>query len=241
MAGLLNPLRAERSWSAKVGMHSTNRRSSRIQSNPLRRPPLPGKPSGTLNPRCPACPKEARLVNQRAILTRECESSEPGNTSCVWRSAVGLLDYSDPKAGRKIRDKLDAICSELRNQRREKEGLVCRAGAWRYAARSKFGSWKPGYFFFWAERPRVVTVVLFLTVLVPLALAVLVLLVTVVVLLVLLGVGRAYMETAPKVRAAAAISVISFFIWRFSFGLRSFKIVWANHSEPHMKDLLIGN
>ena len=31
----------------------------------------------------------------------------------VWRSAVGLLDYSDPKAGRKIRDKLDGICSEL--------------------------------------------------------------------------------------------------------------------------------
>ncbi len=31
----------------------------------------------------------------------------------VWRSAVGLLDYSDPKAGRKIRDKLDALCSEL--------------------------------------------------------------------------------------------------------------------------------
>jgi cation diffusion facilitator family transporter len=31
----------------------------------------------------------------------------------VWRSAVGLLDYSDPKAGRMIRDKLDAICSEL--------------------------------------------------------------------------------------------------------------------------------
>jgi cation diffusion facilitator family transporter len=31
----------------------------------------------------------------------------------VWRSAVGLLDYSDPKAGRKIRDKLDTICSEL--------------------------------------------------------------------------------------------------------------------------------
>ncbi len=31
----------------------------------------------------------------------------------VWRSAVGLLDYSDPAAGRKIRDKLDAICSEL--------------------------------------------------------------------------------------------------------------------------------
>jgi hypothetical protein len=37
MAGLLNPLRTERSWSAEVGMHSTNRRSSRIQSNPLRR------------------------------------------------------------------------------------------------------------------------------------------------------------------------------------------------------------
>ena len=31
----------------------------------------------------------------------------------VWRSAVGLLDYSDPKAGRKIRDRLDAVCSEL--------------------------------------------------------------------------------------------------------------------------------
>src|SRR5271157_2521189 len=31
----------------------------------------------------------------------------------VWRSAVGLLDYSDPQAGRKIREKLDAICSEL--------------------------------------------------------------------------------------------------------------------------------
>ena len=31
----------------------------------------------------------------------------------VWRSAVGLLDYSDPKAGRRIREKLDAICSEL--------------------------------------------------------------------------------------------------------------------------------
>jgi len=31
----------------------------------------------------------------------------------VWRSAVGLLDYSDPKAGREIRGKLDAICSEL--------------------------------------------------------------------------------------------------------------------------------
>jgi cation diffusion facilitator family transporter len=31
----------------------------------------------------------------------------------VWRSAVGLLDYSDPKTGREIREKLDAICSEL--------------------------------------------------------------------------------------------------------------------------------
>ena len=31
----------------------------------------------------------------------------------VWHSAVGLLDYSDPKAGRKIRDKLDSICAEL--------------------------------------------------------------------------------------------------------------------------------
>src|SRR5271166_5083547 len=34
----------------------------------------------------------------------------------VWRSAMGLLDYSDPKAGRKIRDKLDALCSELNMQ-----------------------------------------------------------------------------------------------------------------------------
>lgn len=31
----------------------------------------------------------------------------------VWRSAVGLLDHSDPRVGREIRDKLDAICSEL--------------------------------------------------------------------------------------------------------------------------------
>jgi divalent metal cation (Fe/Co/Zn/Cd) transporter len=31
----------------------------------------------------------------------------------VWRSAIGLMDYSDLKAGRKIRDRLDAICSEL--------------------------------------------------------------------------------------------------------------------------------
>jgi cation diffusion facilitator family transporter len=31
----------------------------------------------------------------------------------VWDSAVGLLDYSDPKAGRKIREKLDVLCSEL--------------------------------------------------------------------------------------------------------------------------------
>jgi len=31
----------------------------------------------------------------------------------VWRSAVGLLDYSDPRTGREIRRKLDTICSEL--------------------------------------------------------------------------------------------------------------------------------
>ena len=31
----------------------------------------------------------------------------------VWRSALGLLDYSDPGAGRIIRDKLDAACAEL--------------------------------------------------------------------------------------------------------------------------------
>ncbi len=34
----------------------------------------------------------------------------------VWRSAVGLLDYSDPDAGRKIRVKLDSICDELNLQ-----------------------------------------------------------------------------------------------------------------------------
>jgi cation diffusion facilitator family transporter len=32
----------------------------------------------------------------------------------AWRSAVGLLDYSDPETGKQIREKLDAICSELR-------------------------------------------------------------------------------------------------------------------------------
>jgi len=31
----------------------------------------------------------------------------------AWRSAVGLLDYSDPQIGKQIRDKLDTICSEL--------------------------------------------------------------------------------------------------------------------------------
>jgi cation diffusion facilitator family transporter len=31
----------------------------------------------------------------------------------AWRSAVGLLDYSDPEAGKQIREKLDAICNEL--------------------------------------------------------------------------------------------------------------------------------
>lgn len=31
----------------------------------------------------------------------------------VWRSALGLLDYSDPDAGRQIRQKLDAVCTEL--------------------------------------------------------------------------------------------------------------------------------
>jgi cation diffusion facilitator family transporter len=31
----------------------------------------------------------------------------------AWRSAVGLLDYSDPETGRKIRAHLDAICAEL--------------------------------------------------------------------------------------------------------------------------------
>jgi cation diffusion facilitator family transporter len=31
----------------------------------------------------------------------------------AWRSAVGLLDYSDPGAGKQIREKLDQICTEL--------------------------------------------------------------------------------------------------------------------------------
>lgn len=31
----------------------------------------------------------------------------------VWHSAVGLLDYSDPNAGKQIRSKLDAICADL--------------------------------------------------------------------------------------------------------------------------------
>jgi len=31
----------------------------------------------------------------------------------AWRSAVGLLDYSDPATGKQIREKLDAICGEL--------------------------------------------------------------------------------------------------------------------------------
>jgi cation diffusion facilitator family transporter len=31
----------------------------------------------------------------------------------VWHSAVGLLDYGDPTAGRTIREKLDEICEEL--------------------------------------------------------------------------------------------------------------------------------
>lgn len=31
----------------------------------------------------------------------------------AWRSAVGLLDYSDPEVGKQIREKLDTICKEL--------------------------------------------------------------------------------------------------------------------------------
>jgi cation diffusion facilitator family transporter len=31
----------------------------------------------------------------------------------AWRSAVGLLDYSDPQSGKQIREKLDTICNEL--------------------------------------------------------------------------------------------------------------------------------
>jgi cation diffusion facilitator family transporter len=31
----------------------------------------------------------------------------------AWRSAVGLLDYSDPETGRQIRGRLDATCNDL--------------------------------------------------------------------------------------------------------------------------------
>lgn len=31
----------------------------------------------------------------------------------AWRSAAGLLDYSDPGTGKRIREKLDTICNEL--------------------------------------------------------------------------------------------------------------------------------
>ncbi len=31
----------------------------------------------------------------------------------AWRSAVGLLDYSDPQTGKQIREKLDTICDDL--------------------------------------------------------------------------------------------------------------------------------
>ena len=31
----------------------------------------------------------------------------------VWRSARGLLDYSDPATGRQLRERLDALCNEL--------------------------------------------------------------------------------------------------------------------------------
>src|ERR1039457_2881749 len=99
-------------WSGvgQSGLGPTIFGSLRVKHAHSGRPPLPGKPSGTLARAVQLAQKRSTRL---AILTRECESSEPGNTSCVWRSAVGLLDYSDPKAGRKIRDTLDAICSEL--------------------------------------------------------------------------------------------------------------------------------
>ncbi|MGA8729184.1 MAG: cation diffusion facilitator family transporter [Terracidiphilus sp.] len=31
----------------------------------------------------------------------------------IWQSSKGLLDYSDPKVGHQIRDRLDAICEEI--------------------------------------------------------------------------------------------------------------------------------
>jgi Co/Zn/Cd efflux system component len=33
----------------------------------------------------------------------------------VWRSAQGLMDYADPATGRGLREKLDALCAELRS------------------------------------------------------------------------------------------------------------------------------
>jgi cation diffusion facilitator family transporter len=37
----------------------------------------------------------------------------------LWRSAAGLLDYSDPQAGRLIRERLDTVCSKLNIRYRE--------------------------------------------------------------------------------------------------------------------------
>ena len=34
----------------------------------------------------------------------------------VWKSAIGLLDYSDPAQGRRIREHLDALCADLNLQ-----------------------------------------------------------------------------------------------------------------------------
>jgi len=31
----------------------------------------------------------------------------------IWRSATGLLDYSDPEIGRKLRQRLDELCQEF--------------------------------------------------------------------------------------------------------------------------------
>ncbi len=31
----------------------------------------------------------------------------------VWRSVAGLMDYADPRTGRTLRDKVDALCAEL--------------------------------------------------------------------------------------------------------------------------------
>ena len=46
----------------------------------------------------------------------------------IWRSVQGLMDYSDPEIGRKLREHLDAICAELGV---EYHGVRFRTTGWR--------------------------------------------------------------------------------------------------------------